>query len=185
MANSFISSLATLDPTSVTNTSSLFFYLSNNDTSQLYSGRLLETQIGHSFSTVAMRTAVETVPANTAVLVEWDNIPQDPLGMWDAASASIIKPGFTGWVQFRCRGESNTGGGIFTRNAILKNGGELAGLPYFAYRDYVTGYRDMAYSAPVSCSPTDYFEYRAYYNTACQIGDSKTWIECIPLQVYV
>ena len=186
MGNSFVSSLPTLDPSSVENVSSLFFYLSNNGTNGLYSGKTLESYLGYANSTILLLTGVQTVVNDTTVPVQWDTEIQDPLNMWDAASNTLIAPNFTGWVQFRARIESNTGGGTYTRCAVRKNGsGGEPGTCYWGYRDYVTGYRDSGISAPMSCSPGDTFDLRAYYQQTCQIGDSKTWLECIPLKIYI
>lgn len=182
MANSFLSSLETLNPSSVQNVSSLFFYLANNGTSGLYSGSVLQSYIGYPDSTIVMLTGVQTITATTPTFVQWDTEIQDPLNMWDAASNTLIAPNFTGMVQFRVRGESNTGGGNWTRNRMTKNGTDFYGNCYFAYKDFVTGFRDSGITAPVSCVPGDYFEFLARYESTCQIGDSKTWVECIPLQ---
>lgn len=187
MANSFLSSLETLNTASVTNISSLFFYTSDNDTSKLVSGAVLQGILGHPPPSVIVRTSNFAVTAGNSVALVWEQAISDPWGMWDAASNTLIVPGFTGMVQFRWRTETNGTGTNPAKYGMRKNGSTFIGHGWTNHGDVYTGFRHHVVTAPVSCSPTDYFDVGVQYpgNGSVLGAGGNCWVECQPLQVYI
>lgn len=186
MANSFISSLETLDPTSVSNVSSLFFFMSNNGANRLISGDVMQSYLHHRLTTTVCRTTNFQITGGSAVQIAWEQEKSDPLDMWDAASNTLIAPKFTGYVQFRFGSASATGGGTYTRRRLKKNGLHVYGGGHWAYRCYNTGYVVESYSSPIECVSGDYFTFELQYQATntVQCAGSTTFLECWPVQVY-
>lgn len=190
MANSFITSLDTLDPTSVQNVSSLFFYISNNDNSRLMSGKELQTLIGPPPSTIVCATNAQTFsPAATEVLVTYDAALKDDLGLWNASSAGAIFTNFTGFVSFRYKTDVNTAFGgptVYLDAYIRKNGATWMG--YGRYRaDHPQFTWDVTHSTGVvSCQNGDRFELYVQANSPGYMnGGGKVWLECRPVEMYL
>lgn len=186
MANSFVSSLETLDPTSVNNVSSLFFFLSNNGTNNLISGKILEQYLCYRQSTLVVRTTDYSITANVPTEVQWEHVARDPLGLFNAASNTLITTNFTGYIQFKFCGASKTGGGTYVRRRMTKNGTQTYNSGHQGWRDFNTGYSWPTMTGPIECVSGDYFEMQQQYSaTNTQNGtNGATWLEAIPLQVY-
>ena len=189
MPNSSLLDLPTLDAGSVTNASSLFFFVSNNNNARLFSAHNLGPYVGVSTSTLLHKTAVQTISANSNTSVVWEAAERDPYGIWDAASNTLVKMNFNGWVQFRYRLESATGGGTqaITRVSCGTGAeGNWAGMGYSAWRDQITGYRDTVMTAPTSVVVDQMFNLSCQYQAINQIAGNamRVWWEIRPLRIY-
>jgi hypothetical protein len=186
VANSFISSLETLDPSSVSNVSSLFFYVANNGNSRLVDGNTMQSYLSNRESTIVVRTSDYQIAGATTTVVTWEAAFRDPLGMWNANSASMIVANFDGYLQFKYASASKTGGGTYFRRRLYKNGANVPGSGLQAWRCYVTAYAWPSISGPIPCTSGDYFEMNQQYASANTINcvNLATWMEVIPLQVF-
>lgn len=187
MANSFISSLETLDPTSVNNVSSLFFYLSNNGANRLISGKTMESYLCNRNSTIVVRTSDYSITGATNTLITWEHAIRDPLGLFDPNSAQALFFNFDGYVQLKGSAASKTGAGTYFRRQFYINSlNEIPGSGAQGWREFATAYSWQIMTGPVAVTSGDYVGLNVQYqatNTGNAVNGG-TWIECVPLQVF-
>lgn len=107
MTNSFISSLAVIDTSSVTNSSSMFFFGQDNDTPKLVPADVLQSILGNPlgiYVEVASAVQVLSVSINTGEFeisprIDYDRAVIDSYGAFNPSSKGIITMPFQGYVR--------------------------------------------------------------------------------------
>ena len=207
MSNSFISSLAALDVSSVTNTSSLFFFGQSNDSPRLVSAAVLETAMGMNLGTF-VRVASSTtsiIPPSTSAssfdqrqLVPYDVAVHDDLGQFDSNSVGLITMQYAGWVQVHktiaMLPDSSATDTANWFSSVLKNGTPVYAGEYWdgSYYNAASGgeYRNCLVTAPFTVAIGDTITAQGAYkgiavllNSGSFVNSAHNWLWVKPLAI--
>ena len=125
----FLDDKAELDISSVTNINSLFIYLRDNGNDRKVTGAAIQSFLGQDGlpTKVVLSSADLVAPRDTVTTVTFDTARQNPYGMFNPSTPSILTVPFNGMVMAEYRiywRDQGTSGATFTYhdNLFYKNG---------------------------------------------------------------
>lgn len=184
MANSFISSLATLNISSVTNVESVSFYLSNNDASLLARMPALGTNLYPGCIFRAKTEVNQGMAADTDTLIDLEVVEHDSRSAWHTTSL-YYQFDFGGWVQFNAGIRFRGALASAPQGGLIKINSASSVIPIHIRREEDNwSLQDMAMSGPWQISSGDIVQFYARSDTNVGTLDSNggNWLEIFVLQ---
>lgn len=155
MSNTAINNLPNLDPTSITNISSLSFYCVDSGASKLITGDILQALVGKSAYTQGV-LSLDYSTADSRVF--WDYVSYDPYSLWSTNSKSIFEMTFNGWVQIQAHFAVETSAGGRNGFRATLNGSAHWFMPRIA-SGWAGRVRQQLYSMPFTVAIGDQIEF--------------------------